>query len=75
MTTANSLCKKQIMEINALINDETIDFDERVRLLVSLINDGNLELKAKVIAFDAYQIMTYKKGDAADFIEEESLEY
>ena len=49
--------------------------DERVKLLVELYNEGNLELEAKLIAHQAYLLMTYKKGDAADFIEEESLEY
>ena len=75
MTTSTSLCEKQINEINTLINDATIDLDERVKLLVELYNEGNLELEAKLIAHKAYLSMTYKKGDAADFIDEESLEY
>lgn len=49
--------------------------DECVKLLISLINDGNLETEAKLFAYQVYQVMTYKKGDAADSIEEESLEY
>lgn len=72
---AESLCDKQINEIKTLINDATINLDERTKLLLELINKGNLELEAKLIAYEAYQLLTYKKGDAADFIEEESLEY
>ena len=72
---AESLCDKQIREIKELLNDNTMPKDERVKLLVELINKGNLELEAKLIAYEAYQLLTYKKGDAADFIEEESLEY
>lgn len=72
---AESLCDKQIREIKELLNDNTMPKDERVKLLVELINKGNLELEAKLIAYNAYQLLTYKKGDAADFIEEESLEY
>ena len=40
MTTSTSLCEKQINEINTLINDATIDLDERVKLLVELYNEG-----------------------------------
>lgn len=75
MTTTTSLCEKQIKEIKALFNDDTIALDERVKLLVELINSGTLEQDAQVLAHEAYLVMTYKKGDAADFIEEESLEY
>lgn len=75
MTTTTSLCEKQIKEIKALFNDDTIALDERVKLLVELINSGTLEQQARVLAHEAYLVMTYKKGDAADFIEEESLEY
>ncbi len=75
MTTTTSLCEKQIKEIKALFNDDTIALDERVKLLVELINSGTLEQEAQVLAHEAYLVMTYKKGDAADFIEEESLEY
>ena len=72
---AESLCDKQIREIKELLNDNTMPKDERVKLLVELYNEGNLELEAQLIAHQAYLLMTYKKGDAADFIEEESLEY
>lgn len=75
MTTKTSLCEKQIFEIKTLINDVSLDLEERTKLLLELINKGNLELEAKLIAFEAYQLLTYKKGDAADSIEEESLEY
>ena len=72
---AESLCDKQIREIKELLNDNTMPKDERVKLLVELYNEGNLELEAQLIAHQAYLLMTYNKGDAADFIEEESLEY
>lgn len=75
MTTTTSLCEKQIKEIKALFNDDTIALDERVKLLVELINSGTLEQKAQVLAHEAYLVMTYKKGDATYEVEEESLEY
>lgn len=75
MTTTTSLCEKQIKEIKALFNDDTTALDERVKLLVELINSGTLEQKAQVLAHEAYLAMTYKKGDATYEVEEESLEY